>query len=280
MRSQILAIPFCSVVAFSSCRPNGSPIAPTPRPTTSESVGMNSVPEVHQEIEALPAPRSPRLLRKTISGIDFEGVSFDSRTHFLAVADQARGPGSVWSSSEDVARQRGGLMAINAGFFTPEGDPLGLVVSSGKVSGGWNSTSSLGNGIYREPQGGLPSISRRSSRAAVANSQELIQAGPLLVENGRMVRGLNREKSALRSIILTDGGTRWWIGKTTPCTLSALGSALASGSPAQWKIYDALNLDGGRSTDLFVSSAIPGGPVNRRGFFNRPVRNFLVLRAR
>ena len=280
MRFQILAISFCSVVVFSSCRPTGSPVVPTLRPPAPESVAINSAPEVRHEIEALPAPRSPRLLRKTISGIDFEGVSFDSRTHFLAVADQARGPGSVWSSSEDVARQRGGLMAINAGFFTPEGNPLGLVVSSGKVSGGWNSASSLGNGIYREPQGGLPSISRRSSRAAVANSRELIQAGPLLVENGRQVRGLNGEKSALRSIILTDGGTQWWIGKTSPCTLAALGNALANGSPTPWKIYDALNLDGGRSTDLFVSSAIPGGPVNRRGFFNRPVRNFLVLRAR
>ena len=91
---------------------------------------------------------------------------------------------------------------------------------------------------------------------------------------------MNNSKTALRSILLTDGGTRWWIGKTSPCTLAALGSALASGSPAPWKAQNALNLDGGRSTDLFISSSIPGGPVNRRGFLNRSVRNFLILKRR
>lgn len=282
MRLHFLAVSACSAIALSSCRPTGKPAAPTPQQPVSDSRPARAgTPQILPEtIAALPAPGSPRLAGKTISGIVFEGVSFDSRTHRLVVADQAHGPGSIWSSSEEVARRRGALLAINAGFFTPEGAPLGLVVSSGKTSGAWNSASSLGSGIYREPQGGLPSISRRSSRSAVSGSRELIQAGPLLLENSSPVRGLDGEKSALRSLILTDGGTRWWIGKTSSCTLAALGRAIDNSSPAPWKISDALNLDGGRSTDLFISSSVPGGPVNRRGFLNRPVRNFLLLRAK
>ena len=228
----------------------------------------------------LPPAISPAISRKTISGIEFEGVAFDSRTHRLAVVDQPKGPGSLFATAAEAAGNGGTLLAINAGFFTPEGKPLGLVVSDGKAAGSWNSASSLGNGIFKESHAGVASISRRGSRSAANDASQLIQAGPLLLENGSRISGLDNEKSALRSIILTDGGSRWWIGKTSSCTLAALGNALASGSPAPWEIHDALNLDGGRSTDLFISPSIPGGPIHRRSFLNRPVRNFLILKRR
>lgn len=229
--------------------------------------------------ESLPA-LAPKLLRKTISGIEFEGVSFDSRTQRLAVIDQPKGPGSAYATAAEAAMKRGGLLAINAGFFTPEGKPLGLVVSDGKISGTWNSASSLGTAIFKESISGSCSISRRSSRSFSDNAAELLQAGPLLLENGNSISGLDGSRKAQRSIILNDGGNRWWIGKTTPCSLSALSAALASRSPTGWRIWNAMNLDGGRSTDLYVSPAIAGGPINRRGFLNRPVRNFLILENR
>ncbi|WP_386821367.1 phosphodiester glycosidase family protein [Luteolibacter algae] len=222
----------------------------------------------------------PNISRKTIAGIQFEGVSYDSRTHLLKVIDQANGPGSRFADSASVAHATNALLAINAGFFTPEGAPLGLVISEGKISGGWNSASSLGSGIYRISSAGAASISRRSSRSAVESSKELLQAGPLLVENGKTIGGLDPEKSAVRSILLSDGGTRWWIGRTSSCSLAALGSALGSGSPAPWNVRQALNLDGGRSTDLYISSSISGGPLTRRGLLNRPVRNFFILVSR
>lgn len=227
-----------------------------------------------------PPPNPPALSLKTIAGIGFEGVAFDSRSHRLLVIDQPRGPGTAFPTSEAVARGTGALLAINAGFFTPEGKPLGLVVSGGSRSGAWNSASSLGSGIFAESPSGEMSIFRRSSPSAATGARELIQAGPLLIENGKRVGGLDVSKPAVRSILLTDGGHRWWIGKTSLCTLAALGDALASASPAPWPVRNALNLDGGRSTDLFVSPKIPGGPINRRGFLNRPVRNFLILRER
>ncbi len=225
----------------------------------------------------LPSPSKPSLSRATIAGIRFEGVSFDARTHRLTVADQPNGPGSIWPTSEAACNAKGGLAAINASFFAPSGAPLGLVISAGKRSGSWNSASSLGSGIYLQTGNNLPSIRRRSSRSAVSSAAHLIQAGPLLVENSSPVKGLNASDPAARSILLTDGTSRWWLGKTSACTLAALGKALSNTSPASWDVAQALNLDGGRSSDLFISSEIPGGPVNSRGFFNKPVRNFLVL---
>ncbi len=243
---------------------------------------MTNPPVKAQQAKPLPPiiPASgPRLSRKTISSITFEGVSYDSRTHRLQVTDQPR-PGSRYSSAQDLAEKSNALLAINAGFFTPEGDPLGLVISEGRTSGGWNSASSLGSGIYRENSSGSAAIVRRTSRSAVSDSHELLQAGPLLIENSNVVSGLNSDKIAARSVILTDGGTGWWIGIASPCSLDALASATSQSSPAPWKAKMALNLDGGRSTDFFVSGKISGGSVNRRGFLNRPVRNFLILREK
>lgn len=275
-----VSVPLAALLALAGCRPAypvnsvRNDISPTNVPVTS-APGIPSPPAS----AALPS-QAPRIVLKTVSGIEFEGVSFDSRTHRLAVVDQPAGPGSVFATASDAARRHSALLAINAGFFTPEGKPLGLLVSNGKAAGSWNSASSLGNGIFMESSTGSCSISRRNSRSVSSDATEFLQAGPLLLENGNRIGGLDGSKIALRSIILTDGGNRWWIGKTSPCTLSALGSALASASPATWKTRNALNLDGGRFTDLFISSGIPGGPVNRRSFLNRPVRNFLVLKAR
>ena len=275
-----VSIMLAALITLSGCHP-AAPIT-SPRKAKSEAQPHVSAITPNPPLlvsDSHPA-EAPRLLRKEIAGIEFEGVSFDSRTHKLLVADQPDGPGSEFPTAADAARIRGALLAINAGFFTPEGKPLGILISNGKTAGAWNSASSLGNGIFSETSGGYTSISRRGSRSVMSDAKELLQAGPLLLENGNEINGLDGSKSALRSILLTDGDHRWWIGKTSSCTLAALGSALSSGSPAAWEIQNALNLDGGRSTDLFISSSILGGPITRRGFLNRPVRNFLILMSR
>ena len=212
----------------------------------------------------------------TIAGITFQGVSFDARDYRLAVIDQPGGPGSKYPDARSAAASRDGLAAVNAGFFTPEGAPLGRVISGGKAAGSWN-RSSLGSGVFTESPSGHLAISRRAAVPSDTSSRELLQAGPLLVENGRSVSGLNGGKPAVRTLMLWDGDNRWWVGKSSVCTLAKLGAALGDGSPTDWKIHTALNLDGGRSTDLWVSASVSGGPASFRPLWNRPVRNFLVI---
>lgn len=230
------------------------------------------------EIPAASA-KPAEIANQTVSGILFEGVAFDSRSHRLVVVDQAGGPGSRFADAAGAGRSLGGHTAANAGFFTPEGAPLGLVISRGNRVGAWNSGSSLGSGIWHADSSGKSAISRREhlGRPAASAMRELIQAGPMLVENGAGVSGLDATKPSIRTIILWDGGTRWWLGRSSICTLADLGAAFAQFQPAGWKVRHALNLDGGRSADFWVSDAIQGGPLVRRAAWNRPVRNFLVL---
>ena len=269
-------IPLATFALF-SCQPVRTAAISKARPAPQQDIPISPQAVLAPVVESQAPATSPHLLRKTIAGITFEGVSYDSRSHRLRVIDQADGPGTRYVTTQDLAQKTNALLAINAGFFTPEGAPLGLVISEGKTSGGWNSASSLGSGIFRETSGGTASIVRRTSRSDVSGARELLQAGPLLIENGKIVFGLETQKIAVRSIILSDGQSRWWIGITSPCSLSALAQAVSQTSPAPWKVKMALNLDGGRSTDLFVSEKVSGGPHNRRGFLNRPVRNFLIL---
>jgi uncharacterized protein YigE (DUF2233 family) len=225
---------------------------------------------------------APRFASLETAGITFEGIAFDSRSARLVVEDQANGPGSQFTDAAVAAAARNGIAAINAGFFTPEGAPLGLVVASGKVAGTWNISSSLGSGVWLENSSGSTSIVRRENlgRSRASAARELIQAGPLLIENNNPVCGLEATKSSVRSIIISDGATRWWIGRSSPCTLAALSQALSAAQPAGWPVRQALNLDGGRSSDLWISASVSGGPVTRRAPWNRPVRNFLVLTPR
>lgn len=266
----LLALPFSSCIPIQSDELKQADIAPPP-PEEALKTPVPATPST----PSVPA----QAIRREISGVTFEGVSFDSRDYQLLVADQVDGPGSKFTDAAAAARASGGVAAVNAGFFTPEGTPLGLVVSAGEVSGIWNSASSLGSGIWYESPSAGSAITRRERMgyASAKRMRELIQAGPLLVVNGQAVSGLEETKPSIRTLIAWDGGTRWWIGRSSHCTLATLGQALVSGRVADWNTLQALNLDGGRSSDLWISDTIPGGPVVRRTPWNRAVRNFLIL---
>lgn len=262
---------FLGALLLASCSP--APLAQGPHPTAPATV-TRQPPAL--ETPAVPTPaapaRVPQLVRTTLGGIPVSAVVFDSRTHRLVIADQPGGPGSLWPDARAAAASRQGLAAVNGGFFTPEGKPLGLVISGGRREGSLNRASSLGAGLYLDD--GAPRLVRRESGAS---GGELLQSGPFLVENNRAVGGLSPETSTARTFIGWDGKTGWFIARSGACSLAGLGRALAGAEMGGVAARQVLNLDGGRSSDLWAGPAIPGGPLAERPFWNKPVRNFLVL---
>ncbi|MEZ7957962.1 MAG: phosphodiester glycosidase family protein [Rubritalea sp.] len=212
-------------------------------------------------------------------GIQFNLVTFDTRNQQLVVADQPNGPGSIWADAAAAAKAHNGIAAINGGFFTPEGKPLGIVISNGKELGSFNQ-SSLGSGLfYHTPIGA--GIARKSAWDNLKKNPpaHLLQSGPMLLENSKSITGLSNKNSRPRSFIATDGKNHWCIGHADPCSLSQLSEALASISISEFRASKALNLDGGRSSDLWVSASVNGEPKVIRPFWNKPVRNFLILKS-
>jgi len=208
-------------------------------------------------------------------------VSFDDRDYQLQVADQKNGPATHWRDAHAAARVTGGVAAINGGFFTPEGKPLGSLITHGNRRGAIN-RSSLGSGIFLSSAQNS-AIVRRETYLKTSTSwgsiQHLLQTGPMLAENKSAISGLSKKNQRTRSFIAWDGQHHWAIGYAEPCSLNALSHALAGKSPAGFTIQSAVNLDGGRSADLWVGPKVHDGNHTHRGFLNKPVRNFLVITA-
>lgn len=244
------------------------PPIPPPRPDVVETRAVSLAPPADDS-----PLRAPRFLEESLSGIRIEAVTFDSRTHRLAVADQPSGPGSIWPDSRAAGRALNGIAAVNGGFFTPGGDPLGKVVSREKPAGAVNRASSLGSGFFIDD--GRPALIRRDR---FQGAREALQTGPFLVENRRPVDGLGTQQSSARTFIATDGRNGWIIARTGPCSLSQLAAALAGETLGGVRIHTALNLDGGRSSEIWTASSVIGGPSFTRPLWNSRVRNFLVLR--
>ena len=94
---------------------------------------MTSALLCHAAPRAIPVDvAAPRYHRATVQGITLHAVSFDARSHRLRLLDQPNGPGTLWADAQTAAKSVQGLAAINAGFFTPEGKPLGVMISDGK----------------------------------------------------------------------------------------------------------------------------------------------------
>ncbi|MGC4017435.1 MAG: phosphodiester glycosidase family protein [Luteolibacter sp.] len=255
------------------------PVTPSPAPPPASPIAAAEVtiPVATPPTHPITAPRR---IATQLGGISLEGVAFDSRSHRLKVADQSGGPSSQWPDGQSAGQSLGGIAAINAGFFTPEGAPLGLVITSGTARGSWNGASSLGSALWFEDSSGRNGIARREKigNASARAMRELIQAGPLLVERRSPVGGLDPIKSSPRTVLLWDGGTRWMMARSGACTLQQISQALAGSSPAGWPIASALNLDGGRSAEIWISDQVTGGGIFTRPIWNKPVRNFLVLK--
>jgi hypothetical protein len=272
------------LLLLASCTPYEPATAPlqkkaAPAPPPAAAITPTPLTEAPKISENPNPPTAPTLVTRNLPEFNLEGIAFDSRTHRLRVIDQAEGPGTTFTDAAHAGTSRDALAAINAGFFTPEGEPLGLLVAAGKSAGSWNSATSISSAIWHESHSGTSRISRRNETnpATAKQMREALQSGPMLVDRGLAVSGLESDKTSARCFIAWDGGTRWFIGRTSPCPLNALAATLASGKHCGWTIHRAMNLDGGRSSDLWISSRVSGGPLTSRPPWNRPVRNFLIL---
>ena len=102
----------------------------------------------------------------------------------------------------------------------------------------------------------------------------MLQSGPRLVDNGQPMGSLNHTRSVTRTFVANDGGRMWAIGTVSSVTLADLGSLLSSSVIPGTRIQRALNMDGGRSTALYVRTA-DGREVSRPGWST--VRNYLAV---
>ena len=264
-----------ALVSMTACQVTEPSLAETPpAPIIAEPA---QTPQVAQKIAPTSTAEKHPTKVQTVSynGTKFTVLTFDRRDYTIQVVDQKNGPGTEYQNAE--AAGKGALAAINGGFFTPEGAPLGLVITNGETRGHFNTASSLGTGLIDGEK--LTLISRKSYKKNTT-TKELLQTGPRLLWAGEKLTGLSSKKPRARSLLIWDGEQHFGLVHADSATLQGLANNLRTIPLPNFKIKYALNLDGGTSCDLWVSNQITGGPINKRTFFTKKARNYLVLKKR
>lgn len=207
-----------------------------------------------------------------VSSADMDVIVFDSRQCALRVIDQPHayaGGGEIATSMREINAVGG----VNGGYFTPEFRPLGLMVSHGKPTGSLVTSTLLGGLIVST--GGSPRLLWRSEYSHAAATTDLVQAGPRLVDESRPLPKLDRSKSRPRTFIATDGGHGWAVGVVKSTSLGELAEMLATpGVLPGLRVQRALNLDGGRSSAIWMRTAA-GEEISEPGWST--VRNFIAI---
>ncbi len=245
-------------------QPHASPVSPSKKKTATPSKTAQS-----------PSPSLKHPLKvqtASLNGTTFTALTFDRRDYTLKVIDQEAGPGSQFTSAADAGKNH--LAAINGGFFNQDGSPLGLVITDGQVRGTLNSSSFLGTGVIDGKNLTL------ATRKNYKKSSELLQTGPRLIWPGASLTGLSAKNDRPRSLVIWDGKNHFGLVHASSATLQGLSNNLRAQPIPDFKITHALNLDGGTSSDLWISNTIPGGGISKRSFLNKNVRNYLALQKR
>ena len=198
------------------------------------------------------------------------GVFFRAADVRLAVIDNPEE-----RPMNEMLRAAGAIAGVNGGYFHPDWRPAGLEIAGGQRVNAFERAKLL-SGVFVVTKG-RPRLVRSGQYTPSSADTEALQAGPFLVEGGRAVTGLNAGKSARRTVVATDGKGRWALLTVSSVTLAEAAALLADA--ANWPgfaITQALNLDGGSSTALWV--ATEPEPFYAREF--GAVRNFLAVRPR
>ena len=183
-------------------------------------------------------------------------------------------PGGSLSLAEAL-RDRGCVAGVNGGYFDPGFAPIGLRVMDDKVVRPLV-RARLMTGVLLSA-GGSFEIVRVGEYARRRHVSAAVQCGPLLVDGGKPVKGLDETRSARRTFALV-GTDRAALGFCPEASLGGLAAILTSPSLAKdLKIQRALNLDGGSSSAFWFKRADDSAfSISER----KNVRDFVGISAR
>ena len=168
---------------------------------------------------------------------------------------------------------RGNFLAgVNGGYFDPEYRPIGLLMVDGTVVAPLQKARLL-TGVL-SASGKKIQISRVAEFSLNQKPEAAVESGPMLVDLGKSVRGLESSKLARRTFAAVTAGDKAALGFCSDVTLADLSKVLASVAIPDFKIQRAINLDGGSSSAFWFKRA------NGSAFSiseQKPVRDFVAI---
>lgn len=201
-----------------------------------------------------------------------EMAIFSAKSCRLRVIDQSSGPRA---DLEDVMARGNFLAGVNGGYFDPQYNPIGLLVVDGAIIAPLQRARLL-SGVLSASAKKIQ-ISRVAEFSLAQRPDAAVECGPMLVDLGKSVRGLETTKIARRTFAAVTTGDKAALGFCSDVTLADLSSILAIVTIPDFRIQRALNFDGGSSSAFWFKRS------NGSAFSiveQKPVRDFVAVVAR
>ena len=197
---------------------------------------------------------------------------FSTKSCRLTMVDRSTGPRA---DLEDVMANGNFVAGVNGGYFDPEYRPIGLLVVDGKVITPLQKARLL-TGVLSSAAKKVQ-IARVSEFSMNQKPDAAVECGPMIVDTGKPVKGLESTKSARRTFAAVAAGDKAAIGFCSDVTLADLSNVLAAVAIPGFKIQRAINLDGGSSSAFWFKRANGGSfSISEQ----KPVRDFVAILPR
>ena len=168
---------------------------------------------------------------------------FSTKSFTLRVVDQlAESRGTL----AQAMRREKYLAGVNGGYFAADYAPIGLLIVDGKMIAPLQRARLL-TGVLTASAHGVQ-IVRIREFSKKQNLSAAVECGPMIVDLGQRVRGLEATREARRTFAAADRADRAALGFCSEVTLADLSRILTTPSAGDFRIYRALNLDGGSSS--------------------------------
>ncbi len=168
---------------------------------------------------------------------------FSAKSFTLRIVDQ---PSEPRIDLAEAMRGEKCLAGVNGGYFDPDYKPIGLLIVDGKIIAPLQRARLL-SGVLVASRNKIQ-ISRLREFSRRQKIDSAVECGPMIVDLGRAVRGLEATRPARRTFAAVAAGDRAALGFCSDVTLADLANILAPQVTNDFKIQRALNLDGGSSS--------------------------------
>jgi uncharacterized protein YigE (DUF2233 family) len=198
-----------------------------------------------------------------------EVAVFSTKSYRLRVIDQ---PNEPRVDLEEAMSRGNFLAAVNGGYFDPDYKPIGLLVVDGAVIAPLQKARLLSGVLSASAK--KVQISRVAEFSMAQKPDAAVECGPMVVDLGKSVRGLESTRAARRTFAVVGAGDKAALGFCSDVTLADLSNILATVLTPDFKIQRALNLDGGSSSAFWFKRA------NGSAFSiaeQKPVRDFVAI---
>lgn len=197
---------------------------------------------------------------------------FSSKSLKLRVLDQ---PSESRGELAEVMQREKCLAGVNGGYFTPDYEPIGLLIVDQTTIAPLQRARLL-SGVLGASARGVQLLRVREFSAS-AKWDAAIECGPFLVDAGKRVSGLEGSRTARRTFAAVARDDRVALGFCSDVTLADLSKILTAPLASDFTIWRALNLDGG-SSSAFWFKRRDGSAFSIAE--EKPVRDFVAVMPR